>query len=589
MGQIATAEPVRDCNACSCGDVLGNALPPETVEAAATTVSSGPFSPGWHLADVDTEENDDNDGIEPGPSDGFMQWTVPARSVTIDVTESHSDSVQSIHRRPKISHTLTEARRNVLDVDMDLLRGISLSRTLRGGGRLWRCVPHQLEAEKRMKFYEQSVPTKGIDIFFSHSWKTAGRWKALSLFLQGNWLTVVIAWSAAVCAALCLCVFDMLPMPFIYAPEAASFAEPCPLGCWMLAFGMVASLLTPLACAYLPDWLHFSPLCFVDVACIHQADASLMERGIYGIGGILSVSKELRVLWSEPYLSRLWCVFELAAFRKANPDGKITLSPLFVEGAVACIWILFTVTNSIHLLLVALPCHRIHLSSHSHSHDQGLPVNIIADLLLPALPVQAAAHFLRGHYVAKQKLLSELENFDLSSVQCSNDFDREFIYEAISVWYGSVASFTAFVQDDLRKELVTPILSTSMPLAYYLLLVTPSLSVNLEVFLALWKGGAPSDVMISHALASLLGYCLCWCPAYLALLIFLCDRFATPCSSKCMDHLQSFAIGITVLIVFDAGYIAARYCFEQGLSYSMIWAGFALVAVALAGCKARLC
>lgn len=324
-----------------------------------------------------------------------------------------------------------------------------------------------------------------------------------------------------------------------------------------------------------------------------------MERGIYGIGGILSVLKELRVLWSEPYLSRLWCVFELAAFRKANPGGKITLAPLFVEGAVACIWILFTVTSSIYLFLVALRCHIIYQSSPSSSHSlshslshsisQGLTFDDLTESLLPALPVLLAAHFLRGHYVAKHKLSSDLEHFDLGSVQCSSDFDREFIYEAISTWYGSVANFTDFVQDDLREELVTPILSSSMPLAYYLVLVTPSLSVYLEIFLALWKGGAPSDVMISHVLAFLLGYCLCWCPAYLALFIFLCDRFATQRSSKCMDRLQSFAIGMIVLILSDAGNIAARYCFEQGLYHSLIWAVFALVAVALAGCKARLC
>ena len=30
-----------------------------------------------------------------------------------------------------------------------------------------------------------------------------------------------------------------------------------------------------------------------------------MERGIYGLGGFLKVAKELRVLWSPPYLSRL--------------------------------------------------------------------------------------------------------------------------------------------------------------------------------------------------------------------------------------------------------------------------------------------
>ncbi|CAL1132540.1 unnamed protein product, partial [Cladocopium goreaui] len=306
-----------------------------------------------------------------------------------------------------------------------------------------------------------------------------------------------------------------------------------------------------------------------------------MERGIYGIGGILSVSKELRVLWSEPYLSRLWCVFELAAFRKANPGGKITLAPLFVEGAVACIWILFTVTSFIYLFLVALRCHIIcqsspsssHSSSHSLSHSisQGLTFDDLTESLLPALPVLVAAHFLRGHYVAKHKLSSDLEHFDLGSVQCSSDFDRKFIYEAISTWYGSVANFTDFVQDDLREELVTPILSSSMPLAYYLVLVTPSLSVYLEIFLALWKGGAPSDVMISHVLAFLLGYCLCWCPAYLALFIFLCDRLSVD-----RDRLQSFAIGMIVLILSDAGNIAARYCFEQGLYHSLIWAVFAL-------------
>ena len=28
--------------------------------------------------------------------------------------------------------------------------------------------------------------------------------------------------------------------------------------------------------------------------------------------------------------SRLWCIFELAAFRKANPNGRIVLAPLIL-------------------------------------------------------------------------------------------------------------------------------------------------------------------------------------------------------------------------------------------------------------------
>jgi len=48
---------------------------------------------------------------------------------------------------------------------------------------------------------------------------------------------------------------------------------------------------------------------FLDVASINQADEELKERGIYGIGGFLKASKELRILWSRPYLSRLLARF----------------------------------------------------------------------------------------------------------------------------------------------------------------------------------------------------------------------------------------------------------------------------------------
>ena len=33
-------------------------------------------------------------------------------------------------------------------------------------------------------------------------------------------------------------------------------------------------------------------------------DHELMERGVYGIGGFLRISSELRILWSAPYLPR---------------------------------------------------------------------------------------------------------------------------------------------------------------------------------------------------------------------------------------------------------------------------------------------
>ena len=69
--------------------------------------------------------------------------------------------------------------------------------------------------------------------------------------------------------------------------------------------GFVGSFIGLVLTPYLPALRDRHPVCFLDVVSIHQADQELMERGIYGLGGFLRVSKELRVLWSAPYLSRL--------------------------------------------------------------------------------------------------------------------------------------------------------------------------------------------------------------------------------------------------------------------------------------------
>ena len=73
-----------------------------------------------------------------------------------------------------------------------------------------------------------------------------------------------------------------------------------------MLFGGIGTFLGLLSAPYLHSLCCEPTMCFLDVVSIHQTDQELMERGIYGLGGFLSVSKELRVLWSTPYLSRLW-------------------------------------------------------------------------------------------------------------------------------------------------------------------------------------------------------------------------------------------------------------------------------------------
>ncbi|CAE7223023.1 unnamed protein product [Symbiodinium sp. CCMP2592] len=57
---------------------------------------------------------------------------------------------------------------------------------------------------------------------------------------------------------------------------------------------------------------------FLDRACIHQGDARLKAEGIFNLAAFLKASKSLVVVFDESYLSRAWCVFELAAFIKSH-------------------------------------------------------------------------------------------------------------------------------------------------------------------------------------------------------------------------------------------------------------------------------
>ncbi|CAE7622848.1 amt-3 [Symbiodinium sp. CCMP2592] len=450
-------------------------------------------------------------------------------------------------------------RSKVLDPDMEMLRGISLSSTLLGGGHLWRYSPQTFTTEQRMALYKKSKPMQHLDMFISHTWWTAGWRKAVALYFQSTASIIFAAWLFCIFMSFVLCITDVLPLPFVYQANLLGFTELCPMGCWILCSGLLGPLLASVFYIYLPCCT--SPVCFVDVACIHQADQALMQRGVQGIGGFLAVTRELRVLWSPPYLSRLWCIFELAAFRKANPEGKITLKPLFVEMAVLCIWVVLFGMNI---------CFFIARSGRNGAN--------IAAYTLAIVPFPPAVYVLRKNYLAKKKLLVDMEEFDLNRVSCYNESDREFIHSAISDWYGSAQAFTRFVQGPLRRELVAPILATNLPWSYIFLIITPTFSLSMETLLALWKGGAPVECLIAWTAGMLLGNNCFFVPAGIVLMLYLCDRFAAPVGSTCLaGFLQSLAIVFVMIFYALVVSASSNLLIYAGVWTALVWLGIAVL------------
>ena len=166
------------------------------------------------------------------------------------------------------------------------------------------------------------------------------------------------------------------------------------------------------------------------------------QQGIRSIGAFLASASELRVLWSAPYLQRLWCVFELAAYRKLNPNGRIVISRIMTEVAVLLTFIwaqLGTVGfwlaregphgGELWRLLLVVVC---------------VGWRVLAAMALAAVQKQDA----------DEKLRSLLTNFDVMNAKCSNEFDRQCIHDLITTWYGSLDAFNDYIRGPFCLEVL---------------------------------------------------------------------------------------------------------------------------------------
>ncbi|CAE7304519.1 unnamed protein product, partial [Symbiodinium sp. CCMP2456] len=463
---------------------------------------------------------------------------------------ANTESTVSISKTDR--HTLGK----YAEVDVDIVRGISLRGSLSGGGRIWRYSPDTWTPSDRMSLYEMSKKVSRFQVFLSHTWWTPGRWKVLSLSLQCGWHYVLLCWCLSIALCTGLCIADVLPMPLKYKASIMGFTDLCPMGFWNVLVSCFATVAGVISVPLWPARCARSDISFVDVTSIHQEDQELKERGVYGIAGFLCISDELRILWSSPYLSRLWCVFELAAYKKVNPGGTITFRPLFIERTV-CVMLASAYVFAA-LFLVARDVF-----------GPGITTMAVAFAIF-ACPYAAGIYLLRMSFREKHQLISQLANFDLEDVHCAEQFDRDFIHAAIEKWYGSKRAFTEFVRQDLRKDVEKILAAKRLPRRYLLLLLLPILSCSMEFFLANWKGGAPRDVLLSFAIGILFGYDIFYVTACSLLMVYLCDILA-PKRCGCLDHLQTlFAIFLVVGLLSLGNQLSAQ-AYQGSLSGAVVF------------------
>lgn len=480
-----------------------------------------------------------------------IQNTVEMAAIQV-VTASQESQDTQVSKRCTHSGILNMPH---FEVDADILRGIELEDSLRRLGKLWRESPLDLKIEDRTGLWEKSRPVQKYDVFLSHTWLTPGRWKVFSLLLQSGWKQMFAVWFFCISVVMTIGLLGWLPKPFLWRAGTLGFVTPTPFGPWMLATSFFSMILGLSVVPYMPAWCRKSSVCFLDVACIHQTDKDLMARGVYGLGGFLRQSAELRVLWSGPYLTRLWCVFELAAYHAANPAGKVTLSPIFVETGVL---VMFLGAHAASLLVQIIMLTEVF-------GDSSLVVYFVG-----LLPTYIIIHLLRKIIRGKHNMIESLETFVLSDAQCRNDFDREFIQNAICAWYGSEKAFEDFVRHDLREELLGMASTTSIPLPYIGMVAASVVSSTFDCITSLFIGKAPVETIVTHLIGYTFASSLFWFFALLTLVIYLCDRWAFPLC-KDWDHLTTLVIFLVLVASFYGGSIITTLACARSIWSALAW------------------
>ena len=208
-----------------------------------------------------------------------------------------------------------------LALPTDIRRGATLAAVLLRFGSAFRHHPERLDAADKAALYARSRPVERLDAFVSHSWSSPGYQKYLSL-LFAEVSRISLAAAAAGGFAVYLLQHrrqELLPgnfvvetafSPLFLLPQVTSPYE-------FLAANLLALLSFAAAPALLTRRYYF-----VDCLCIHQTDHDLKLRGIRHLGGFLSRSSKLVVLWDESYFRRLWCIYEIAVFKAVHPEAR---------------------------------------------------------------------------------------------------------------------------------------------------------------------------------------------------------------------------------------------------------------------------
>ena len=357
-----------------------------------------------------------------------------------------------------------------LKLEPGLLRGVPLDVALGGWGRHWE-TPDSGMFNVDPKNYKLSQPSESLDVFLSHDWASSGKQKFLSLLIVYNSRAAFLA---------CLVVSVLVGV--------LRGCSVLPDEDWTVVLGHGTYVLVFLFWQRFRTFAYRPLMVFLDKLCVAQHDEELKQKGIKGIAAFLLSSRQLMVLLTPRYFTRIWCLLEIATFMKDSERRRsIQFMPLktavLVLLASGC-WFVLAIGWNVFRRVVRPGI----LASAEVGEAWNHTVVLTTLMLLLTSLVLPFVFYLGMILVADlEKIPRQLANFRLDDAECfccSNNHrhphngsrlpcDRQLVYNTLKQWYDDVESagdhletFSRMVREDLAPSISLLVGGLTLPLYY---------------------------------------------------------------------------------------------------------------------------
>ncbi|CAE7244748.1 ift122 [Symbiodinium sp. CCMP2592] len=418
------------------------------------------------------------------------------------------------------------------------------------------------------ELYSMSFQVDSIDEFWSHSWHSIVFLKVWLLLMLKNGRAACVGGTMIATLVAYLSYADVLPgwykEPRLQGPGYSGEFRFSP---WANLSGCASALLLLLF------WQSSSKV-FLDRTCIHQGDGRLKAEGIINLGALLKKSRTLVVVWDPSYLSRLWCVFELAAFihgHREDPSSSLKKHLVIKPSVLVPLTFLVGANSALTLLFeTALPDTDV---------VAFMRIVLFAGSQFPLI------YIIQRLWRKVMDAEKQFRNFSMQKVKCyccsvnhldqagkPMPCDKEIIADCIVEWYGSVEDFEVGVRTHVHDAFIEQV--SRFPLGYQWTvgMTTCILWGQLDAIAARAHGGA-----YSYA-ASVVVVTMAWflwvTPTHFLIMIRIIAYLMETCQSKSLLFSSlATCVGYIVIGVFTFLPHALQALLYQAFPEPLVGAG----------------